>query len=372
VDWGNPTPGGVRMLTERGMTDVVDPATYDPRGYAAPQLVSFRGEEALAEALVRAASGDETLVLLSTGHGEASVDDEQSGGLSRMARDLRSHRHRVGEWNPADARSVPPGCGVLLVVAPDQRFSTAEVQAVQEFVEGGGGLLVAVGEAPPGEEPFGAELLAGLGLACQPGLVCEALLGRGGESIQGNPLCALLSLTEGQMNASHPITSVLLAEGRRVHVVRGQPLLRGEVPTGALVVDLFSSGPRAWLDQVSADGTHDWTQAVGREERGRFRLGMAVTRTLAGADGETRSIALGSPGMLSNGLHGLNRRFINSAVAWLSDRDPRLGIPDRNDSGARMDLERGSARAALSWIFLLVLPGLALALAVLNAWRRSR
>lgn len=366
VDWGNPTVDGVRYLVERGIPNVVDPRSFDPERFRPARMVDFRGEEALAGAIAKVASGQAPRVYFSTGQGERSAEGTLTESISALRGALERDGFRSGVWDPTSDGAVPDDCELLCVIGPRQPFGVGQLEHLRTYLGRGGRLICALGlDAPQGEGSLAA-LLSTMGLRHAPGVVCEAVVDALGRSLEGVPQCAVLQLGPAGMGQGLEITEPLRLRDRRVVLSNSTSFDRGASPDGWRMLSVLHTAPGAWRDRVDErTGARDYALDPARERSGVFDLCVLLEQE------ESRVLALASAAFFSNGYLEANRDFLMNAFNWMVERDSRVGVAARPDSSAMLDLTRGARMATLSWILWLILPA-ACAVAGLAVGRRRR
>jgi hypothetical protein len=117
----------------------------------------------------------ERSVMLTVGHGErnSKVEEAERGEgtkvLDEVWKRLNLKTTKLGVSSGL-ANTVPDGSGAVIVMGPKDKFLPEEVQALLDYVGKGGRLLLML---DPGVEDGLDPLLAGLGLARQPGTLAS-------------------------------------------------------------------------------------------------------------------------------------------------------------------------------------------------------
>lgn len=366
--------GGRHTMLDLG-GDLASFSSGDPRRNEAPSLADFRGEEALAEAFARLLTTGTPKLYFSFGHGEYSVDpvvgaDGQRAlrSVSRAVSDLRGEGFELGLWDPVRDGALPLDADVLAIVAPDTPFDATSVAHVQDFLDGGGRLLVAVGTGQLLEGDALAELLARHGINVGRGIVNAPFQG-----FQGTPECETLNLEPERLSSGHPITRSLRERERRLILTGARAFTpRGPAPFDGSLLDLMTSPEGAWRDLPDARAGWNNLYDPSREERGVFSLALAAEIEAPTAAEDARLVALGTPTLVGDEWYGFDRDFARNAFNWLADREVRIRVSPRDPFESRIDVARGSEYRVIGWVGLGVLPGACVLLGLLATWMRHR
>lgn len=135
------------------------------------ERVPFATEGDLTGALARLVRDDDVFVCATTGHGERSIDDEGPEGLSETAALLERDGYVVAPVDLLATPEIPERCSVMVVAAPEGEFGRRAEQAVEDWVEDDGRLLLLTDPVPE-DVPFD-RLLDGLGIGIERGVVLE-------------------------------------------------------------------------------------------------------------------------------------------------------------------------------------------------------
>ncbi len=359
-----------KVVTE---DELVEPEV-DADGEPGPAIHAWRGEAAFVSALLAVTDDRPPLICFSKGHGEPDIESLEDGGYATFAESLR----RDGEETRAVDRmadAAGAGCRVLVIAEPTRAFSPPEVAAVEAFVEGGGRLLAMLG--PTFASGGAAFADVGLGpLAARYGI-------RLGDDLVVDPTRA--SDVEGpsvwaagpDSYAPHPITARF--GGRLTYWPRTREIAPLEAPPpGWTVAPLVHTSAEGWgeTDLPTIRGDADLTFDTGRDRKGPVIVAVAVERAATTATPATRLAFLGTGRLVMNyRLAGVTLRdydadFVLSTIAWLADREARLGIGPKLTERVALTL----TAAEVSWafrLFVLGLPLLALG-AGLWVWSRRR
>ena len=382
VDWGRPSVPAARYLAELGLSFNYRNLARTPREVIPPRLADFRGGEALAEALLKVASGEFPKVYFSSGQGEPSLEDSLEENVLALAAALRRDGFEVLSWNPSETPELPADADVLVVAGVRQPFPGDTLERLVDWVREGGKLLAAPGLEEVELQSTGGvvELLSRFQMAVVPGVICEPVdVNTGGQS-DGYVECSTVQVAEGGMQPSHALTRSLLQRGQRVEfsLAPGFDPIQISVE-GSAPLALLSSTSKSWRDLPLERGGYDFAYDRTREEGGRrFPLCMVKEERARSSDGDGdgavrrgRILGLGTAGFLTGERNvNVNRDFLLGAFNWLAERDYRVGVSHRDPAQSFLDLSRGRALPVLTWSLWLGLPAICVAVGVFLAVRR--
>jgi len=342
----------VELGGRRRVVDVFELATIAPGVEGAPTFEHLAIEQALAGTLAELASPVSVTACAVTGHGELSLEtaDPKGADWTAVGNRLRGDGITTTEVTTSFAH-----CAVVIVAGPIRELSPEQALAIQRFVAGGGGLLVAAAGRPV---PNGPELaatglegvLAGDGLGLPPAIAID-------------PTLAIRELPGALMIASgysdHPINAGF-ADRRRTlwFQPRAVAVTRGAQP-------LVSASKASW-------GETDFHAPPAKDERD-----LAGPVVLAAAATGHRVVVVGSAESFTNaalsGGASAGDLWLEHAVRWLANKPaPVPAIAARTPDQVRLVMTAAERREVIA----LSVAGIPLAWLVLGgavvAWRRRR
>jgi ABC-2 type transport system permease protein len=351
---GDLASGGAIVVELGGKQRVVDLlafAALDRGPDGAPTVERLAIEQALAGALAGMAAAHPVRICATRGHGELAFEPRPSGrDWSVVAQRLRGEGMTLQDIDLVPA--VPASCAVVIVAGPSSPVTADEALAIQRFVRGGGGLVVAAGSLASGELPAtGLEgVLAALGLGLPAAVAVDPTLGV-------RELPGALYVIDGY--ADHPINRgfararpTLWVQPRAVVAIGGaKPLVAG---TAA------SWGERDLVDPPAKDLDD-----------------LAGPVALAALGSAHRVIAIGSAESLTTqvlaGGASAGDLWLARAVRFVSGTpEPTIAVATRAPEQVRLVMTAGQRRAVIA----LSVAGIPLAWALLGGvivwWRRRR
>ena len=323
-------PNAMQRLGRRygiGMGEETIVFASDRRSVMLP--VENLDESACASAIQRLSMPTKSeLVLFTAGHGEPSIDDSDTTGLSEIVRALRQDGYRVGAFHSVTS-PVPAGCAVLAIVGARTPFSAAELREIGLYLSQGGRVIATVSSnAKAGAMP----LFERFGVAMVP---------EGGASRTVDGSDVMVS-EFGDHAVSRPL------EGSAVVFAPGT--VRFALPKAKEVrADGFTVAPLCGGDEPCA---------VAVEKGAAIQSDLAIR--------PPRAVIIGDPSFFLNGAlisrANANRDFILNAVGWLAGMDVS-GSASRTGDVLALQMDRASRIR----FFALVVGALPLAVAFLCA-----
>lgn len=386
-------PGGVVVVSQgerrvplrlRGDLADLDPGNPTGRdGPATPaRIVSFRGEEALAAAVLKVVDGATRKIVFLTGHGERDLAGTDDRGLALLAHELESDGFEVETRKAGADEPLPADCAVLAWIGPEQPLSEAEFDAVGRFVESGGALVMAPGLGEIAGPTSLPALAARFGIRVDTrGFLARALVQASGGEVVSDAKCAVIFVGGAGLSAQ-PITDGLRRADRHVVLFMAKSLDVGTPPPGGVVLPLLRTSEDCWRDlpTVADPRVGDWVPDA-REPRGPFIVGIEAkfsplrspveTRIQpVGVRPESRVVCLGSAEAFGNMAFETNRDLLLSVFNHAAAREFRVSVVKRSADAHRIDLASGRALPTVTAVAVIALPGACLLLGLFMAWRR--
>ena len=148
---------------DRRVVEESDLADYDYSALqygGSPELTGFKGEEAFSGAILELVESRKPRVLVTSGHGEAPLDDTGAGGLSGVADLVGKENVELTTWASLGQPDVPEGTDLLVVAGAAGALSwSPSSQAFGRYLDRGGRMLVLL---DPELAPGGGLLETGL------------------------------------------------------------------------------------------------------------------------------------------------------------------------------------------------------------------
>lgn len=337
-------------------------------------------EQELTNALIKAVEGEERTVYFVQGHGERDPNNDDRDGYSAVREALRLDNFGVETMVIALTGEVPADATAVIVAGPSTDLLPAEAELLRNYLEQGGKVLLMLdppesdGDIP---QPNLAALAADWGIELGNDIVVDA-------SGVGQLLGTDATVPVAAAYPPHAITE-------NFGVLTAFPLARSVRPiaggtSGRIPEILIETGPRSWAE---ADLTELATGEVELNEdagdvSGPVPIAVTVSQTVndgttppdagtaaAETPTETRLAIFGDSDFASNGAVGIqgNRDLILNTVNWLAQQDNLIAIRPREPEDRRITLT-ADQQVRITWLSLLMVPGIILATGVYTWWNR--
>ncbi len=344
-------------------------------------------EQAIANALIKAVTGETRKVYFTQGHGEKdTANSDRRSGYSDLAQALSADNYGVAPLVLAQAREVPADATVLVIAGPQTDFLQPEIDALNKYVARGGKVLTLL---DPPEDPTrpGTPLLHAFlrewGFDIGSNIVVDA-------SGIGQLLGTDASVPVAANYPPHPITT-------NFQLMTAYPLARsvGAVEggvNGRTPQSLVQTSAQSWAEaDIAALAKGDGRVALEPEngdKPGPISLGAAVSapatdapppaelkpETPAGQEPpkpESRLVTIGDSDFASNGVLGVqgNRDFFMNTVNWLAQQENLIAIRPREPEDRRLTLT-ADQQSRIFMLSVLLIPGLVFAAGIYSWYGR--
>lgn len=385
---------------DRRVVEAADLVDYDYSAMqygGAPQVTGFKGEQLFTGAIIELIESRKPKILFTSGHGEASISDFSPAGMSDLRELLGRDNFELEEWASLGEPAVPGGADLVVVAGPRSGFIEPEVSVLKKYLDDGGRMLLLIDPTLSqfgGLEPTGLELLlAEHGVALGQDIIVDP----------GNPIPFFGpdTIFVGSY-LDHDVTRSLLQADLQVILPLARSVAAGEAVEGIEVKDLFTTSSEGWgetdLENLTAVERHDedLQGPVSLAVAVRIAEGDTVTAELAeeaaseavAAEGEaaqtdtpameglsdqTRLVVIGDSDFASNGQirSASNVVLASNALNWLVERESLVGIPPKTPEQTKLTLS-ASQLSTVTWLVMVIMPGLAVAAGIAVHLRRRR
>ncbi|MDD3643100.1 MAG: GldG family protein [Candidatus Krumholzibacteria bacterium] len=322
-------------------------------------------EEMLTNAIARITTGKRRSVCFLTGHGEKSIGDAGSLGLSALGEALELENFEVRELLAIGEESIPSDCDVIVLAGPERDIVMREQNLLLDYLTSGGRALMLLDPMTDLANIEGVIAAFGLGLGD------DVLVDRYGKLLAGNFLTPVVN-----RYGTHPITEgfrhfSFFPQARSVAVL-------SPAPADVAVTVICSTNEGAYAETDLPRLLEGETQyEPSADAMGPIDVAAAAEMTLSGngdAARRSRIVVFGDSDFAGNSnlrLSG-NRDLILNTVNWLAEAEDLISIRPANDllQPVLLSVTQGGF---VFWIPVVALPALVAAIgaAVLARKRRS-
>jgi ABC-type uncharacterized transport system involved in gliding motility auxiliary subunit len=318
-------------------------------------------EEQITRA-IRSVISTKRKVYFLEGHGEAAIEDAEAKGASRLKLALEDENVGVEKLLLANQEKVPDDADAVIVLGPTNGFLDRELDALDRYLKGGGGLFVLY-------DPFHqlnlTEKLVGWGVEVGNDVIVDQQI-----QLFAGPTLGVQPVVNRY--GTHKITEDMGGRPTLYNLARSMTAKADGPGTGTMLAE---TGPASWaekdVDRLIDQSVAEQDEAAG-DRRGPISLAVAVELPKAeGAERAGRLVAFGDSDFAKNRYIAelFNADMAVNSVNWLVGEEQFISI-ERNlprASRAAMTFEQFSN---FRYVSLFVLPELLILLGVGIWWSR--
>ena len=303
---------------------------------------SFDGERLFTGAVLYVTSRDLPVVYFTSGHGEMNLDDE----LFHLKNRIENEGHSASAVNLAS--SAPDPGSAMIVTSPEKDFDQAEVQAMTEYLESGGRLMVLLDLLHPDTDMGNLkEFLSKYGISVKSNFVVEENVR---QTYANNKMVIVPEYSNNEI--------VDMLRSRKLSVVLPYPG-NLEIDDGRLenvtVEPMLLSSEESWI-------RYDWADET--ESKGdKDRSGPAVLACSVKIDNtdlkkpSAKLVVVYNSGFVDEDMINIqaNYDFFIHSLNWLEDRENSLTIRPKVIDASRLMIP-GKLYISLIVFCALILP----------------
>lgn len=281
----------------------------------------FSGESKITGAVSFVTEEQVPTVYMLTGHGEEPLPERLADAISTENFELASISLVSG--------SLPRDAAAVMIISPKSDISVEEKEQLEEYLDGGGRLLVVSGFVEPGLANLYA-LMASFGMEPVRGVVIE---GSGAHSISGYSYYLLPDIQP------HDITNPLIEEKADVLVPTAMGLRETQMHRSTVTVTplLMSSGKS--YSKVDPNNTETFDREPG-DISGPFALGLAAEENYG--DTNIRLAWYGSDMMILDQVDeivsGSNTDLFVNTLGWMCEKESSINVRPKSTLRAYLTL----------------------------------
>ena len=311
-------------------------------------------ENEVTNALLRVTQEKKKRLLYVTGHGEKSLLDQQSSGLSRVHGTLQKQGYQIDTTSQIIQEQLQE-TSVIIIASPQEPFTEEERVLIHEYVQGGGHLLLLV---DPQNKSSVDTLTQQWGVTLGNGIVVDKKhrLGR------GSPTALQIRTFTGHEITDEFTVPILLPVSRYIDFDTAKGL-------GWEFVSLAQTSDESWAE-INLDNNEPELDPE-QDIKGPLTIAAALTSQTQPQD-PAKIVIVGNATFATNGYitYPGNTDFFLKTVAWLSNQGQLVSITPK-EPAFRPFVPNPSQEQALLFFQVLFLPLFTLFLGF-SVWKKRR
>ena len=337
-------------------------------------------EQDIANAFIKATTGQERKVYFTQGHGEKDPASADRTGYNAVAEALKGDNYGFEKLVLAQTSAVPDGATAVVVAGPVTDFFPGEIDALKKYLAKGGTLFAMVDPAEKSGEgalPNLTGLLKEWGIEVGDDVVVDA-------SGVGQMFGAGPTVPVAASYPAHPITE-------RFNLMTAYPLARSltvSTVEGRTPQSIIETSDRSWAEK-DIDGLVAGTEVslddTKGDRQGPISLAAAVSAAAtdapaapepaAGAEAppkpETRIVVMGDSDFAANaglGIQG-NRDLFMNTLGWLSQQEGLIAVRPKSPEDRRLTMTADQVNQVMV-LSIFLIPAAIFGLGIYTWWRR--
>jgi len=322
-------------------------------------------EEGLTGAFIRDLKGTTRSVCFVTGSGEHRIDDSERDGFSQFKDLVARDEYQSKSIDLLQKAEVPADCTTLVVAGPTHDYQQPEVDAIKNYVEGGGRAFfmldppIQFGTSPVGENDALTSLLQSWGVTLNKDMILD--LNPVGQLAGLGPQVALVTTYTTQ-----PIVAQMRGSAVGFPLSRSMDIKNSDRTT---VEKLFDSSSSSLA--TGNLNSPEVSVADPRNRKGPLTIAAAGTYNTGKPSSEGRFVVAGSSSWAANRFLGFNGNsdLALNAVNWLSSDEDLISIRPKQQEDRRITMTRAQLNVVRG-TSQFVLPLIVIITGTLVWWKR--
>ena len=322
-------------------------------------------EEGLTGAFIRDLKGTTRSVCFVTGSGEHRIDDSERDGFSQFKDLVARDEYQSKSIDLLQKAEVPADCTALVVAGPTHDYQQPEVDAIKNYVEGGGRAFfmldppIQFGTSPVGENDALTSLLQSWGVTLNKDMILD--LNPVGQLAGLGPQVALVTTYTTQ-----PIVAQMRGSAVGFPLSRSMDIKNNDKTT---VEKLFDSSSSSLA--TGNLNSPEVSVADPRNRKGPLTIAAAGTYNTGKPSSEGRFVVAGSSSWAANRFLGFNGNsdLALNAVNWLSSDEDLISIRPKQQEDRRITMTRAQLNVVRG-TSQFVLPLIVIITGTLVWWKR--
>ncbi len=331
----------------------------------AKQSVPSITETDLTGAMLRLMNPSAHVVYFLTGHGEYPISGGTDQSYTNLANDLKSRNYTVSSLNLLAVLQIPTDASVIVIDGPKKPLTDAEVSKLDEYIKGGGSVIVMedpiidtqFGSSP---DPLANDLAKNYGIVLGNNIVVD---------VYGYQAFQYAYFAVGYQYASHPITSGMSTMGTGFQNARS---VSADSSTGTdySKTELILTVQQSWgeTDFTSVnDNTVKYDPGV--DLAGPVPLAVAA----AGNTNNARLVVFGDSDFATNSYYGFygNSEMIINSIDWAAKQENLISLTAKTTVDRTLAQPQTYTMNLILLGSLVIIPGVVLVAGV-GSWLSRR
>ncbi len=344
------------------------------------ETVAMPDEQKLLNALVRVSNPKRAKIGLVAGHGELNAAGQGTAGCKVLQTTLEEQGADVEPVTLAQLDSMPKDLDVLLILGPRADFLPRELELLTQFKNAGGRLFVAL--SAENTTNLDGWLEKELEIKRLPGLIVDPV----GRLFSQDALTPIVQ-SYGQSPITKDFNMITLYPTCSALASNLPPTPQGAAPPPTGPKYLGLSPQQAWVEtdmDAMTGGTAEFDAQsdtpgplwIAAQYVGKPAASEKAETAQDGKDAAVavaRAVVFGDQDFVSDKYVKLggNLDFARNSVNWLLERESQIRVSKPDVANVFLMLSP-QQQLLISWVPLIVLPGLCLVLGIVVAVRRRR
>lgn len=342
---------------------------YGEGGQSAISRINTVDEQSITNAIVKLTKGISKKIYYIEGHGEPDVGTDTESGMRSFKDALEDEHLTVEPLMLPRVGKIPEDAAVVMLAAPKLKLQPAEQEALVEYVNKGG-RLVMLANPEDGGNPEVQALAKRFNIEVGNDVILDAE----SQMFFGGP-----QIFVAMGFSPHAITSKLSGRQPPVFSFASSVIApKGEI-SGTTYTELLKTGPNSWAERdiTRLFDPADGKASFGEEDlKGPVPIAVAMEKTVSqGADKApivSRVVVVGDATWLRNDSFGSmgNRDLVLNIVNWVAGEEGSIAIGPKQMRRSMVQFSQATIKTILALSFLG--PEIMLLLGLFIWWRRQQ
>jgi ABC-type uncharacterized transport system involved in gliding motility auxiliary subunit len=341
---------------------------YGDGAQSAISRINTVDEQSVTNAIVKLTKGISKKIYYIEGHGEPDIGTDTESGMRSFVNALEDEHLTVEGLMLPRVGKVPEDAAVLMLASPKLKFQPAEQEALVDYVNKGGRLIM-LGNPEDGGNPEVQALAKRFDIEVGNDVILDAE----SQMFFGGP-----QIFVAMGFSPHAITSKLSGRQPPVFSFASSVVAPKSEVAGVTFTELLKSGPNSWAERDIARlfDPKDGKASLGAEDlKGPVPIAVAMEKTVSQGDKEpivSRVVVVGDATWLRNDSFGAmgNRDLIVNMVNWAAGEEGAIAIGPKQMRRSMAVFSQSTIKTILALSFLG--PELMLLLGLFIWWRRQQ